>query len=411
MKSSFLSEFKQRDYFNQCTNSEELESLMNKTKIRAYIGFDCTASSLHVGSLLQIMCLRMLQKYGHQPIVLLGGGTTRIGDPSGKDETRKILSEKEIEKNIKNIEKVFKIYLKTNNPKTKPIFVNNYKWLGKLNYIKFLREIGKHFTINKMLSFDSVKLRLDREQSLSYMEFNYMILQAYDFLELNKYKNCMMQIGGSDQWGNIVNGIELIKRYSSKQVFGLTTPLITLASGTKMGKTEKGAIWLDKKLLSSYDYWQFWRNTDDRDVIKFLKMFTDLPLNKIEKLKNEDINKLKIILANEATTMLHGKSAAVKAEKTAKDTFESGGYGTDLPSINLDKSNIEKGINIIELVLLSNLLSTKSEVRRSIKNNGIKINNNPVSDDKLIIGTRDFHNNNVIKLSFGKKKHVIFKIN
>ena len=285
MENSFLSEFKKRDYFNQCTNSDELEQLMNKKKIRAYIGFDCTASSLHVGSLLQIMCLRLLQKHGHQPIVLLGGGTTRIGDPSGKEETRKILSEKEIEKNIKNIEKVFKIYLKTNNPKTKPIFVNNYKWLGKLNYIKFLREIGKHFTINKMLSFDSVKLRLDREQSLSYMEFNYMILQAYDFFELNKNKNCLMQMGGSDQWGNIVNGVELIKRHSSKQVFGLTTPLITLSSGSKMGKTEKGAVWLDKKLLSSYDYWQFWRNTDDRDVLRFIKMFTDLTLKKVEEIK------------------------------------------------------------------------------------------------------------------------------
>ena len=235
-----------------------------------------------------------------------------------KDETRKILSEKQIEKNIKNIQKVFNIYLKTKNPKLKPIFVNNYKWLSKLNYIKFLREIGKHFTINKMLSFDSVKLRLEREQSLSYMEFNYMILQAYDFLELNKIKNCQMQIGGSDQWGNIVNGVELIKRHSSKQVFGLTTPLITLASGAKMGKTEKGAVWLDNKFLSSYNYWQFWRNTDDRDVIKFLKMFTDLELEKIEKFKNENINKLKIILANEATSLLHGKAAATKAEKTAK---------------------------------------------------------------------------------------------
>ena len=410
MKSSFLSEFKQRDYFNQCTNSEELESLMNKTKIRAYIGFDCTASSLHVGSLLQIMCLRMLQKYGHQPIVLLGGGTTRIGDPSGKDETRKILSEKEIEKNIKNIEKVFKIYLKTNNPKTKPIFVNNYKWLGKLNYIKFLREIGKHFTINKMLSFDSVKLRLDREQSLSYMEFNYMILQAYDFLELNKYKNCMMQIGGSDQWGNIVNGIELIKRYSSKQVFGLTTPLITLASGTKMGKTEKGAIWLDKKLLSSYDYWQFWRNTDDRDVIKFLKMFTDLPLNKIEKLKNEDINKLKIILANEATTMLHGKSAAVKAEKTAKDTFESGGSGTDLPEIKIKKNELEGGIKVLDLLSSNNIMSSKSEARRAIKSNALKINNIVLTDENKIIRLDDFNNGKVLKISFGKKKHYLLRV-
>ena len=411
MESSFLSEFKKRDYFNQCTNSEELEFLMNKNKIKAYIGFDCTASSLHVGSLLQIMCLRMLQKYGHQPIVLLGGGTTRIGDPSGKDETRKILSEKEIEKNIKNIEKVFKIYLKTNNPKTKPIFVNNYKWLGKLNYIKFLRDIGKHFTINKMLSFDSVKLRLDREQSLSYMEFNYMILQAYDFLELNKSKNCVMQIGGSDQWGNIVNGVELIKRHSSKQVFGLTTPLITLASGAKMGKTEKGAVWLDEKLLSSYDYWQFWRNTDDRDVLKFLKMFTDIELNKIEEIKDKEINDLKVLLANEATSMLHGKKAAQKAEETAKKTFGKVSFGDDLPTINLNKSNIDKGINIIELVLLSNLLSSKSEVRRSIKNNGIKINNNTVADDKLDIKSKDFNNENILKLSFGKKKHVIFKLN
>ena len=249
----FLKEFKDRGFFYQCTSEDELSKLLDKESINAYIGFDSTAPSLHVGSLLQIMCLRLLQKHGHRPIVLLGGGTTRIGDPSGKEETRKILSEKQIEKNIKNIEKVFKIFLKTNKPKLKPIFVNNYKWLGK-----FLREIGKHFTINKMLSFDSVKLRLERKQSLSYMEFNYMILQAYDFLELNKNKNCLMQIGGSDQWGNIINGVELIKRHSSKQVFGLTTPLITLASGTKMGKTEKGAIWLDKKLLSSYDYWQFW---------------------------------------------------------------------------------------------------------------------------------------------------------
>ena len=322
MESSFLTEFKKREYFNQCTNFQELEQLMSQKKIRAYIGFDCTAPSLHIGSLLQIMCLRLLQKHGHQPIVLLGGGTTRIGDPSGKEETRKILSEKEIEKNIKNIEKIFKIFLKTNDPKLKPLFVNNFNWLGKLNYIKFLREIGKHFTINKMLSFDSVKLRLEREQSLSYMEFNYMILQAYDFLELNKNKNCLMQIGGSDQWGNIVNGVELIKRHSSKQVFGLTTPLITLASGVKMGKTEQGAIWLDKKLLSAYDYWQYWRNTDDRDVIKFLKMFTDLNLEKIEKIKNKEINYLKKILANQTTSMLHGKAAAKKAEETAESSFD-----------------------------------------------------------------------------------------
>ena len=410
MENSFLSEFKKRDYFNQCTNFDELEHLMNKNKIRAYIGFDCTSSSLHVGSLLQIMSLRLLQKHGHQPIVLLGGGTTRIGDPSGKEETRKILSEKEIEKNIKNIEKVFKIFLKTKNSKTKPIFINNYKWLGKLNYIKFLREIGKHFTINKMLSFDSVKLRLEREQSLSYMEFNYMILQAYDFLELNKTKNCLMQIGGSDQWGNIVNGVELIKRHSNKQVFGLTTPLITLASGSKMGKTEKGAVWLDKKLLSSYDYWQFWRNTDDRDVLGFLKMFTDLELTKIEKIKNKDINQLKIILANEATAMLHGKVASQKAEETAKSTFEKKSIGKDLPSVNLKKEEIINGINIIDLVIASSLFNSRSEVRRTIKNKGIKINNETVEDDKFNVSLNNFNQENFLKLSHGKKKHVIFKI-
>jgi len=410
MENSFLSEFKKRDYFNQCTNSDELEQLMNKNKIRAYIGFDCTAPSLHVGSLLQIMCLRLLQRYGHQPIVLLGGGTTRIGDPSGKEETRKILSEREIEQNIKNIEKVFKIFLKTKNSKIKPIFINNYKWLGKLNYIKFLREIGKHFTINKMLSFDSIKLRLEREQSLSYMEFNYMILQAYDFLELNKTKNCLMQIGGSDQWGNIVNGVELIKRHSSKQVFGLTTPLITLSSGSKMGKTEKGAIWLDKKLLSSYDYWQFWRNTDDRDVLRFLKMFTDLNLQKIEEIKNKNINQLKVILANEATAMLHGKAATQKAEQTAKNTFEKKSIGEDLPSINLKKEEVINGINIVDLVITSNLLNSKSEVRRMIKNKGIKVNNIPVENDQFNVSLNNFEKENFLKLSHGKKKHVIFRI-
>jgi len=410
MENSFLTEFKKRDYFNQCTNSDELEKVMSENKIRGYIGFDCTAPSLHVGSLLQIMCLRLLQKYGHQPIVLLGGGTTRIGDPSGKEETRRILSENQIEKNIKNIEKVFKIFLKTKNTKTKPIFINNYKWLGKLNYIKFLREIGKHFTINKMLSFDSVKLRLDREQSLSYMEFNYMILQAYDFLELNKTKKCLLQIGGSDQWGNIVNGVDLIKRHSSKQAFGLTTPLITLASGTKMGKTEKGAVWLEKNLLSPYDYWQFWRNTDDRDVLKFLKMFTDLKIEKIEGIKNNNINDLKILLANEATAMLHGKSAAKKAEKTAKKTFDKRSVGDDLPLININKREIEKGVNIVDLVVSSNLIKSKSEVRRTIKNKGIKINNETIEDDKKIISIHNFNNENFLKLSHGKKNHVIVKI-
>ncbi len=411
MSNSFLKEFQEREYFNQCTSFDELSQLMDTKKIRGYIGFDCTAQSLHVGSLLQIMCLRLLQKHGHQPIILLGGGTTRIGDPSGKEETRKMLSEKEIEKNIKNIKKVFNVFLDIKNPKTKPIYVNNFSWLGKLNYIKFLRDIGKHFTINKMLSFDSVKLRLDREQSLSYMEFNYMILQAYDFLELNKTKNCLLQIGGSDQWGNIINGVDLIKRHSSKQVFGLTTPLITLASGAKMGKTEKGAVWLDKKLLTPYDYWQFWRNTDDRDVLKFIKMFTDIEVNKIDELKNKDINSLKIFLANEATTMLHGKAAAKKAEESAKNVFEKGLIGDDLRSISVGKTKMQNGVNIVDLVVDTNLLNSKSEVRRTIKNKGIKINNSTIEDEKFVVTLKDFSGENYIKISHGKKNHVIVKLN
>ncbi len=369
----FIREFKDRGYFYQCTDEAELSNQLNKESVKGYIGFDCTAQSLHVGSLLQIMCLRQLQKHGHQPIVLLGGGTTRIGDPSGKDKTRKILDENEIEKNIKSIELVLKKYLNTENKATSPIFVNNYSWLKELNYISFLRDIGKHFTINKMLSFDSVKLRLDREQSLSYMEFNYMILQAYDFLELNKKHNCLLQIGGSDQWGNIVNGVDLIKRYSSKEVFGLTTPLITLASGAKMGKTESGAVWLDKNLLSIYDYWQFWRNTDDRDVIKFLKMFTDLSLEKIEDIKNENINDLKILLANEATKMLHGEIETKKVEELAKSTFKENSTGEHLPSVKIGSDLIGK--DIISLIEYTNNELSKSEIRRLIQNNGIKIGN------------------------------------
>ena len=406
----FLKEFKDRGYFYQCTNEKELSELLNNEKIKGYIGFDCTAESLHVGSLLQIMCLRLLQKHGHRPIVLLGGGTTRIGDPSGKDKTRKILNEKEIEKNIKSIEKILKKFLITDNSKTKPIFVNNYSWLKKLNYISFLRDIGRHFTINKMLTFESVKTRLDREQSLSYMEFNYMILQAYDFLELNKKENCSLQIGGSDQWGNIVNGTELIKRYSSKQVYGLTTPLITLASGAKMGKTESGAIWLDEKLLSAYEYWQFWRNVDDRDVIKFLKMFTDLDVEEINKMMNQDINKLKIKLANETTSMLHGEKASRNAEQAAKEVFSGKSLGSNLPSIKISKQNLDKDIDIIELVILSKLEKSKSEVRRLIKGNAVKLNDEIISDEKLIISDK-FFQKDYLKLSIGKKRHIKIEFN
>ena len=401
----FLKEFKDRGFYYQCTSEDELSKLLEKTKIKGYIGFDCTAESLHVGSLLQIMCLRLLQKHGHKPIVLLGGGTTRIGDPSGKDKTRTILSEEEIEKNIKNIEKILKNFLDISDPKTKPIFVNNYSWLKSLNYISFLRDIGKHFTINKMLSFDSVKTRLEREQSLSYMEFNYMILQAYDFLELNKKENCVLQMGGSDQWGNIVNGVDLIKRHSNKQAYGLTTPLITLASGAKMGKTESGAIWLDKKFLSPYEYWQFWRNIDDRDVLKFLKIFTDLSIEEIEKIKDQNINQQKIILANEATSMLHGEKEAKASEDTAKKTFSENALGSELPSISINKSQLDKDLNIIDLIILSKLENSKSEIRRLIKGNGVKINNQSISDEKLIITHTLFKDNN-IKLSLGKKRHI-----
>jgi len=401
----FLKEFKDRGFFYQCTSEDELSKLLDKKKINGYIGFDCTAESLHVGSLLQIMCLRLLQKHGHRPIVLLGGGTTRIGDPSGKDKTRTILSEDEIEKNIKNIEKILKNFLDVKDPKTKPIFVNNYSWLKNLNYISFLRDIGKHFTINKMLSFDSVKTRLEREQSLSYMEFNYMILQAYDFLELNKKENCVLQMGGSDQWGNIVNGVELIKRYSNKQAYGLTTPLITLASGAKMGKTETGAVWLDKKNLSPYNYWQFWRNIDDRDVLKFIKIFTDLSVEEIEKIKNQDINQLKITLANEATSMLHGEKEAKASEETAKKTFSENSLGSELPSISINKKQLDKKLNIIDLIILSRLETSKSEIRRLIKGNGVKINNQLINDEKFVI-TKELFKDNFIKLSLGKKRHV-----
>jgi len=406
----FLEEFKDRGLFYQCTNEEELSKLLDKEKINGYIGFDCTAESLHVGSLLQIMCLRLLQKHGHRPIVLLGGGTTRIGDPSGKDKTRKILIEKEIDKNIKNIEKILKNFLDVKNSKTKPIFVNNYSWLKGLNYISFLRDIGKHFTINKMLSFDSVKTRLEREQSLSYMEFNYMILQAYDFLELNKKKNCALQIGGSDQWGNIINGVELIKRYSNKQAFGLTTPLITLASGAKMGKTESGAIWLDKKFLSSYDYWQFWRNTDDRDVVRFLKVFTDLEINEINNLQNKNINELKVLLANKATTMLHGKKAAQDSEKAAKDAFSGNSLGSSLPSIKIKLKDFKNKINIVDLVILSKFENSKSEVRRLIKGNAIKIDDQIITHEKFIVD-KQVLNKNYIKLSIGKKRHLKIELN
>ena len=400
-----------RGFLNQCTDLDNLGEICNKKSISGYIGFDCTASSLHVGSLLQIMILKLMQKYGHQPIVLLGGGTTLIGDPSGKESTRKILEQNEIKHNIKSIKKVFSKILNTSNKKTSPIFVDNADWLTKLNYIQFLRDTGAHFTINKMLTFESVKLRLDREQSLSYMEFDYMILQAYDFYQLFKNNKCILQIGGSDQWGNIVSGVDLIRRKMQKQAFGLTSPLITLASGAKMGKTEKGAIWLNEDLVSPYDYWQFWRNTDDRDVKRFLNFFTEIEPKEIDIIfnKEKDINKLKILLANKATSIIHGEVASKKAEQTAKDTFEEGGLGSDLPEIKIKSATIEKGVNILDLIANNNILPSKSEARRAIANKGFRINHIIIVDEKKILKLKDFKNN-VLKLSYGKKKHYLIKI-
>ena len=411
MKKTFLQEMQERGYLNQCTDLEKLSQICNKSSISGYIGFDCTASSLHVGSLLQIMILKLMQKYGHQPIVLLGGGTTLIGDPSGKDSTRKILEQREITKNISSIKKVFKKVLDTSNKKVAPIFVDNAEWLTKLKYIKFVRDIGSHFTINKMLTFDSVKLRLEREQSLSYMEFNYMILQAYDFYQLFKNKNCVLQIGGSDQWGNIINGVDLIRRKLKKEAFGLTSPLITLASGLKMGKTEKGAIWLNEDRLSAYEYWQCWRNTDDRDVKNFLHFFTSIETKKLEQILKEEknINNLKILLANETTKILHGEKASKKAEQTAKDTFSGSGLGLDLPEIKIHTNDIKKGINILDFISNNNILSSKSEARRAIANKGIKINDIIVGNDKQILQLKDFKNN-ILKFSYGKKKHYLVKI-
>ena len=408
----FLKEFKDRGFFYQCTSEVELSDLLDNEKIKAYIGFDCTAESLHVGSLLQIMCLRLLQKNGHRPIVLLGGGTTRIGDPSGKDKTRKILTEGEIEKNIKNIQDILKKFLDNDNPATKPIFVNNYTWLKNLNYISFLRDIGKHFTINKMLTFDSVKTRLEREQSLSYMEFNYMILQAYDFYKLNEKYDCDLQIGGSDQWGNIINGVELIRKVNQKESFGLTTPLITVASGAKMGKTESGAIWLSENLLTPYDYWQFWRNTNDDDVKSFLKYFTEIDVDDLKKIIDDEknINNLKIILANEATKILHGKDKALESQKTAKETFDENGMGQNLPETLIEKDQITNGIKIIELLSESNIMSSKSEIRRAINEKGIRINDMLIENEKKIIYLKDFKENDCIKVSYGKKRHFIIRL-
>ena len=408
-KSELLTILIERGFVQNLTNQEQLDYILNREKIASYIGYDATAESLHVGHLVNIMMLRWTQKCGHTPITLMGGGTTKVGDPSFRSADRPLLSENKIINNINSLNKIFDKYLDYENVDNKAIMVNNSDWLENLNYLNFLRDIGRHFSVNRMLTFESIKSRIDREQSLSFLEFNYMILQAYDFLELNKKKNCTLQIGGSDQWGNIVNGVELIKRYSGNQVYGLTTPLITLASGAKMGKTEQGAVWLDKKLLSPYDYWQFWRNTDDRDVIKFLKMFTDLKIDEISKKQNDNINDLKILLANHATTMLHGEDESKKCFEQAKKIFLDKSSDEGLPIIKISKNEIANKY-LSDLILNAKLENSKSEIKRLIQNKGIKVNNSKVEKDQLVSNI-NLNNKNHFKLSIGKKKHFKIELN
>ena len=407
-KSKFLNILKKRGFLHQLTDEAKLDYFLCKDKCVAYIGFDCTASSLHVGSLIQIMMLRWFQKCGHQPIVLLGGGTTKIGDPSGKDSARPVLEKETIENNKNALKIVFSNYLNFKSGPNKAILIDNDEWLNDLNYISFLRENGSFFSINKLINLESMKLRLDREQNLSFLEFNYPIFQAYDFYELNKNFNCKIQMGGSDQWGNIVNGIELVRKKTKKECFGITSPLLTTSSGSKMGKSEKGAIWLNKDLLSDHEFWQFWRNTEDDDVIKFLKLFTDLDLDKISdlnKLQGSDINKAKILLANEVTKICRGEDASLKSAQIAEDTFEKSKINLNLPKIIINEENI----TLIDIIKMFNFCNTNGEVRRLVKGRGIKINDQIIDNDNLKF--IKVENKSPIKISVGKKKHglLIFK--
>jgi tyrosyl-tRNA synthetase len=411
-RSAFLAAAEERGYIHQCTDRAALEAALAQGPLTAYIGFDCTADSLHVGSLLQIMLLRLWQKTGNKPIVLMGGGTTKVGDPSGKDESRKLLTDAEIDANMAGIRRIFDRFLAFGDGKTDTIMANNALWLDELRYIPFLREVGRHFSVNRMSSFDSVKLRLDREQNLSFLEFNYMVLQAYDFLELARRHECRVQMGGSDQWGNITCGVELGRRIDDRALFGITSPLITTASGAKMGKTAAGAVWLNTERLSAYDYWQFWRNTEDDDVGRFLKLFTELPLSEIaqlEKLQGSEINEAKIVLANEATALCHGPEAAAAAAETARRVFAEGGVGEDLPVIEVPRAQLEQGLTAINLFFQAGLAASVGEVRRLFRGNGARINDQPVSDEKRMLTVADLNSDGVIKLSAGRKRHALIK--
>jgi tyrosyl-tRNA synthetase len=409
-KSEFLRTFVERGAYYDCSAPEDLDALFLKERVTAYIGFDCTAPSLHVGNLVQLMTLRRLQQAGHRPILLMGGGTTKAGDPSGKDETRLILTPERIEENKNAIVAGVKHLLKFGDGPSDAIMVDNAEWLDKLEYIPFLREVGKHFSVNRMLTMESVKLRLDREQPLSFLEFNYSLMQAYDFVELYKRFGCRLQSNGSDQWGNVVSGIELGRRMENVQLFGLTTPLITTASGAKMGKTAAGAVWLNADQKSPYDYWQFWRNTEDKDVGRFLRLFTDMPLEEIarlEKLEGSELNDAKKTLATEATTILHGRTAAQAAAETARRTFEEGMAAEGLPTIEVPKSEFPMGV--LALAVKANVASSNGEARRLIQNNGLKINDVAVSDPAANVAASDASSSGAIKVSSGKKKHVLVK--
>jgi tyrosyl-tRNA synthetase len=411
-KSDFLNVLASRGFIHQVSEPDDLDSLARKGRITAYIGFDCTAPSLHVGSLLPIMMLYWMQQTGHRPIALMGGGTTRVGDPSGKDESRKVLSDQVINENLKGIRAIFAKFLRFGDGPGDAVMANNADWLNALNYIDFLREVGRHFSINRMLSFDSVKLRLERQQELSFLEFNYMILQAYDFVELYKRYGCILQMGGSDQWGNIVNGIDLGRRMLNAQLFALTSPLITTASGAKMGKTAAGAVWLDAEMVSPYDYWQYWRNTEDGDVARFLKLFTVLPLDEIDKLaalKGQELNEAKKVLATEATALVHGRAAAEQAAETARTTFEEGALATNLPTVNSNAILEAPGLGVVGAFVLAGLVTSNSEARRQIKNGGLKVNDITVTDEKMLLTARDLTPEGVVKLSLGKKRHVLLK--
>ncbi len=411
-KSDLLHVLASRGFIHQVSEPEALDRLAASSRITGYIGFDATAPSLHVGSLVQIMMLAWMQKTGHRPIALMGGGTTRVGDPSGKEESRKLLTEEMIEENLRGIRAIFARFLSFGDGPGDAVMANNADWLNSLNYIDFLREVGRHFSVNRMLSFDSVKLRIERHQEMSFLEFNYMILQAYDFVELYRRAGCVLQMGGSDQWGNIVNGIDLGRRMLNAQLFALTSPLITTSTGAKMGKTAAGALWLNAAMTSPYDYWQHWRNTEDGDVARFLKLFTMLPLDEIGRvaaLKGQDVNEAKKILATEATALVHGHAAAEAAAATARRTFEEGALAETLPTIEIARSELESGIGVLNAFVKAKLVASTSEARRQIKGGGLKVNDHSVEDERAILATADLTAQGVVKLSLGRKRHVLLK--